>query len=583
MKKYNKIITKELNRILPYHLLGVLFHTIVIYLAFKIPESIGKILDMLSQTNVDKEFIMQEAYWLIFYCAIVFIPRTIYRILFFTISRKADTYLRKEVMKHLQKVKPEYFEKENKGAFLAYLSKEILSIHKILGNNWFNLDKMIITPIMAIILIWGQFNKQLALWLIPIFPIAGICIFYYYKKLKEKIEISRKTYVELSKNIEQNTDGFLLIKSYNQQEKQIKRFKNINSKMYKADYEIGVAKNHISRIINILYGLCFMISFVVGIQYIELGKMTVGGLTAFIGYISTTLTNFVAGTQQLLERMPYLKQALDRFNYFLNLDEYKKDGKSLEKIDIMEIKHLSYWYHDTEKPVLDNINMTINHGDKIGIIGQVGSGKTTLMNIISGFYEIPEGMVFINGKDIGEYKKDDLFSQYNYALQQNIILDDTIKANIDITENLKDNEFKEIIKNAELEEDIEKLKEKAETLVGEKGVKLSGGQKQRVSIARNLSNAREINIFDDTLSALDSNTEKKIMNHLLEEVGDKTLIVISNKISSVEKLDKIYVLLDGKIEDCGTHEELLERNKFYKEVYMLEKKEEEDEIYTKEK
>lgn len=583
MKKYNKIITKELNRILPYHLLGVLFHTIVIYLAFKIPESIGKILDMLSQTNVDKEFIMQEAYWLIFYCAIVFIPRTIYRILFFTISRKADTYLRKEVMKHLQKVKPEYFEKENKGAFLAYLSKEILSIHKILGNNWFNLDKMIITPIMAIILIWGQFNKQLALWLIPIFPIAGICIFYYYKKLKEKIEISRKTYVELSKNIEQNTDGFLLIKSYNQQEKQIKRFKNINSKMYKADYEIGVAKNHISRIINILYGLCFIISFVVGIQYIELGKMTVGGLTAFIGYISTTLTNFVAGTQQLLERMPYLKQALDRFNYFLNLDEYKKDGKSLEKIDIMEIKHLSYWYHDTEKPVLDNINMTINHGDKIGIIGQVGSGKTTLMNIISGFYEIPEGMVFINGKDIGEYKKDDLFSQYNYALQQNIILDDTIKANIDITENLKDNEFKEIIKNAELEEDIEKLKEKAETLVGEKGVKLSGGQKQRVSIARNLSNAREINIFDDTLSALDSNTEKKIMNHLLEEVGDKTLIVISNKISSVEKLDKIYVLLDGKIEDCGTHEELLERNKFYKEVYMLEKKEEEDEIYTKEK
>ena len=538
---------------------------------------------MLSQTNVDKEFIMQETYWLIFYCAIVFVPRIIYRILFFTISRKADTYLRKEVVKHLQKVKPEYFEKENKGAFLAYLSKEILSIHKILGDNWFNLGKIIITPIIAIILIWGQFNKQLALWLIPVFPIAGICMIYCYKKLKEKIEISRKTYVELSKNIEQNTDGFLLIKSYNQQEKQIEKFKNMNSNMYKADYEIGVAKNHISRIINILYGLCFMISFTVGIKYIVDGIITIGELTAFIGYISTTLGNFVAGTQNLLERMPYMKQSLNRFNYFLNLDEYKKDGKSLEKIDTIEIKHLSYWYNDTEKPVLDNINMTINHGDKIGIIGQVGSGKTTLLNIISGFYEIPKGMVLINGEDIGEYKKDDLFSQYNYALQQNIILDDTIKANVDIKENLKDNEFKEIIKNAELEEDIEKLEEKEETLVGEKGVKLSGGQKQRVTIARNLSNAREINIFDDTLSALDSNTEKKIMNHLLEEVGDKRLIVISNKISSVEKLDKIYVLLDGKIEDCGTHEELLKRNNFYKEVYMLEKKEEEDEIYTKEK
>ena len=135
MKKYNKIITKELNRILPYHLLGIVFHTIVIYLTFKIPESIGKILDMLSQSNIDKNLIMQEAYWLIFYCSIVFIPRTLYRILYFTISRKADTYLRKEVVKHLQKVKPEYFEKENKGAFLAYLSKEILSIHKILASS----------------------------------------------------------------------------------------------------------------------------------------------------------------------------------------------------------------------------------------------------------------------------------------------------------------------------------------------------------------------------------------------------------------------------------------------------------------
>ena len=583
MKKYNKIITKELNRILPYHLLGIVFHTIVIYLAFKIPESIGKILDMLSQSNVDKTLIMKEAYWLIFYCAIVVIPRTIYRILFFTFSRKTDTYLRKEVVKHLQKVKPEYFEKENKGAFLAYLSNEILAIRKILGNNWFNLDKIIITPIIAIILIWGQFNKQLALWLIPVFPIAGICMYCCYKKLKEKIEISRKTYVELSKNIEQNTDGFLLIKSYNQQEKQIEKFKNINSKMYKADYEIGVAKNHISRIINILYGLCFMISFTVGIQYIIKGSLTVGELTAFIGYINYALSDFISGMQQFLERMPYLKQSLDRFNYFLNLDKYKKEGKSLEKINIIEIKHLSYWYNNTEKPALDNINMTIHNGDKIGIIGQVGSGKTTLMNIISGLYEIPKGMVLINGEDIGKYKKDDLFSQYNYALQQNIILDDTIKANVDITENLEDNEFKEIIKNAELEEDIEKLEEKEETLVGEKGVKLSGGQKQRVSIARNLSNTREINIFDDTLSALDSNTEKKIMNNLLKEVGDNTLIVISNKISSVEKLDRIYVLLDGKIEDCGTHKELLERNEFYKEIYMLEKKEEEDEIYTKEK
>ena len=583
MKKYNKIITKELHRILPYHLMAMILHAVVIYLSFKIPESIGKILDMLMQDSVNKEQIIQEAYWLIIYSAIIFVPRTIFRTLYFSVSRKADTYLRKKVVEHLQKVKPEYFEKENKGAFLAYLSKEILSIHKILGNYWWCLTKIIIAPVMAIILIWGQFNKNLALWLIPIFPVAIIFMWYCYKKLKQKVEKSRKIYVELSKNIEQNTDGFLLIKSYNQQQKQTTKFKTINQKMYQADYEIGVAKNHISRIINILYGLCFIISFTVGIQYIKIGIMTVGELVAFIGYINYALTDFVAGIQKLLERLPYFKQAMNRFDYFLNLDEYKKDGKTLEKIDTIEIHHLSYWYTHEEKPALDNINMTIHHGEKIGIIGQVGSGKTTLMNILSGFYEIPEGMVSINGEDINHYKKDDLFSQFNYALQKNIILDDTIKSNIDIEDNLKDEEFNNIIKKAELQEDIQKLEDKENTFVGEKGIKLSGGQKQRVSIARNLSNAREINIFDDTLSALDSQTERKIMNHLIQEVGDKTLIVISNKITSVENMDKIYVLLDGKIQDCGTHKELLERNLFYKEVYTLEKKEEEDEIHTEEK
>lgn len=583
MKKYNKIITKELNRILPYHLLGVVFHTISIYIAYKIPESIGKILDILTQANIDKVLIMQEVYWLIFYTVISIIPRLLHRFLYFTISRKSDTYLRKEVVKHLQKVKPEYFEKENKGAFLAYLSKEILSIHRILGNNWFNLTKVVIAPLMAIILIGGQFNKDLALCLIPIFPVAIICMLHYYKRLKEKIEISRKTYVELSKSIEQNTDGFLLIKSYNQQGIQIEKFKSINQNMYKADYDVGVDKNKINRIINILNGLCYIISFTVGIHYIRLNTMTVGELTAFIGYISNALSNFIAGMQNLLEKMPYLRQSLNRFNYFLNLDEYANVGETLDKIETIEIKHLSYWYDNAKKPTLDDINMIIHNGDKIGIVGQVGSGKTTLMNIISGFYEIPQNMVFINGKDISTYKKDDLFSKFNYAFQQNVILDDTIKSNIDIRENLKDNELNNILEKSELKEDIQKLKNKEKTIVGEKGVKLSGGQKQRVSIARNLSNTRQINIYDDTMSALDSNTEKRIMNNILNEVENKTLIVISNKVSSLEKLDKIYVLIDGKIVDSGTHKELVKRNKFYQEVYLLEEKEKKDEIHTKEK
>ena len=527
--------------------------------------------------------IFREAYLLIFYSAIVFIPRTLYRTLYFTLSRKSDIYLRKKVVEHLQKVKPEYFEKENKGAFLAYLSKELLVIRRILGNSWFFLVKMTATPIMAIILIWNQFNKSLAIWLIPAFPIAVFVMCYYYKKLREKIEESRKVYVELSKNIEKNTDGFFLIKSYNRQQDQIQEFKEINQEMYKADYKIGVVKNRISDVINILYGFCYIVGFSMGTLYIQKGLLTVGELVAFIGYIGYGLSDFISAVEKFLERMPYLKQSLNRYNYFLNLDEYKKDGKDLKEINKIEIKNLSYWYNLDEKPALSNISMTIKKGDKIGIVGQVGSGKTTLMNIIAGFYEIPDGNVYINEEDINEYKRDAIYQNFNYAIQKNIMLDNTIKSNIDITENLDKDKLTTILEKAQLLEDIQNLNEKENTYVGEKGVKLSGGQKQRISIARNLSYIRDVNIFDDTFSALDSNTEKKIMNILKQETGKNTMIVISNKISNVKELDKIYILINGEIQAYGTHEELLKTNQFYQELEWLERKEEMYERDSKEK
>lgn len=583
MKRYNKIVEKEIIRILPYHLLGVVLHSIVIYLAFKIPQTIGNILNLLMQETINQEQIIKEAYWLIFYCAIVYIPRTLYRILYFSISRKADTYLRKEVIKHLQKVKPDYFEKENKGAFLAYLTKEIAFIRRVLGNFWFWFTKIFITPTMGIILIWSQLNKELALYLIPAFPVTAIALYYYYKKLKAKVEESRKIYVDLSKNIEQNTDGFLLVKSYNRQGEQIEKFKQINDKMYKSDYQIGVAKNKISSVINWLWAYCYVVGFGIGIIYMLNGNVTVGEIITFIGYIGQILGDFVSAIQQFLQKMPYYSQAINRFNYFLNLEECSNDGENLEKINKIQVNHLSYWYNDEEKPVLNDINMTIKKGEKIGIIGAVGSGKTTLMNILTGFYEVPNDMIYINDKDINSYKKNSIFKKYNYAIQSNIILDDTIKANVDIKDNLNDYELDKILQKAELKEDIDKFANKENTFVGERGIKLSGGQKQRISIARNLGQTRDVNIFDDTLSALDSKTEKKIMDRLINQISDNTLIVISNKISSVKQLDKIYILLDGKIQDSGTHEELLEKNEFYRELDYLERKEEADEIYSKEK
>lgn len=283
------------------------------------------------------------------------------------------------------------------------------------------------------------------------------------------------------------------------------------------------------------------------------------------------MSEIVKAIEPFLTGISNFKIAKRRFNYFFGLDTYKKDGKKLEKIDKIEIKNLSYGYEENGYLAINNISMTINKGEKIGVVGKVGSGKTTLMNILAGFYEVPEGVILINDIDVNEYSRESIFENIGYAMQKNIITDDTIKNNIDIVNEWEDTDIEKVSKKANILEDIETMQDRFETRIGENGIKISGGQKQRIQIARNLLNIRKINIFDDTLSALDSDTEKKVIEEIEEQVGENILILVSNKTSMMEKMDKVYLIVDGKICDSGKHKEMLEKSKLYSELNTYEK------------
>lgn len=569
--KNNKIFIDELKRTFPIYILGMIFHAVVIYILYKIPSIIGDILDLLIKGNVSKDVIMNEVYRLVFYSVIMIIPRIIYRTLFFTRARISDTYLRSKVIEHLQSVKPEYYDKEDKGVFLAYLSKEILSIRKFLGNAFFNVARLIVAPIIGLIVIGKNFNIILMLSILPVFPITMYFLYKLYKKQGKALEAERKVYIELSKNIEQNTSGFSLIKLYNEQENQREKFDKVNKETYKSDVNVGAIIYKMDMVSNILYASCYVIGFAVGLILINKGLLTVGELTAYISCVSLAISEIVNSIEPLLTGISNFKIASKRFNYFFGLDTYKKEGKKLEKIDKIEIKKLCYSYEDNEKLAIDNINMTINKGEKIGIVGKVGSGKTTLMNIISGFYEIPENTIFINGIDMNEYSRESIFENIGYAMQNNIITDDTIKNNIDIVNESTEKEIEEISEKASILEDIRIMQDGFETKIGENGIKISGGQKQRIQIARNLLNVRNVNIFDDTLSALDIETEKKVIEEIEKQIGNNILILISNKISMMEKMDRVFLLVDGKIYNSGTHKEMLEKSELYNELNTYEK------------
>ena len=569
--KSNKIFIDELKRTFPIYILGMVFHAIVIYILYKIPIIIGNILDLLIEGNVSKDVIMSKVYSLIIWSLIMIIPRIIYRTLFFTRARISDTYLRSKVIEHLQSVKPEYYDKEEKGVFLAYLSKELLSIRKFLGNAFFNVARLIVAPIIGLIVIGKDFNIILMLSILPVFPIAMYFLYRLYKKQGKVLEKERKVYINLSKNIEQNTSGFNLIKLYNEQENQREKFSQVNEETYKSDVNVGAIVYKIDMVSNILYASCYSIGFSVGLFLINKGMLTVGELTAYISCISTVIAEIINSIEPLLTGISNFKIASRRFNYFFGLDTYKKEGKKLKKVDKIEIRNLCYSYEEDGRLAIDNINMTINRGEKIGIVGKVGSGKTTLMNILAGFYEVPENKIFINGIDMNEYSRESIFENIGYTMQKSIITDDTIRNNIDIGNGATNSQIKEVSQKANLLEDINIMQDKFETKIGENGIKISGGQKQRIQIARNLLNVRNINIFDDTLSALDANTEKKVIDEIERQIGNNILIVISNKISMMEKMDKVFLLVDGKICDSGTHQEMLEKNELYNELNTYEK------------
>ncbi len=278
MKKQNhKILQKEFKRTLPIYLLGIPFHMIEIYILYKIPTIIGDLLDLLLQENGNKDEIMTKVYSLLFYSIIMIIPRMIYRTFYFIEARKSDTILRKRVIEHLQSVKPEYFEEE-KGTFLAYLSKEILGIRKFLGDSTYYATKLVIAPIIGLLVVGNHLNSLLSFTLIPIFPIAIWFLWKLYLKFEKIIENERKVYVDFSNTIEQNTSGFSLIKLYNQQENQKKKFEKMNERTYQSDYDVGDVINQIELVTEILQGLCYSLGFAIGLILIKQGFLTVGEL-----------------------------------------------------------------------------------------------------------------------------------------------------------------------------------------------------------------------------------------------------------------------------------------------------------------
>ena len=568
--KHNKIIVDELKRTAPLYALGIVFHTITLYIMLLIIQISGVILDMVLQPDITKNQIMKEIYILLFWSAIIIIPNTIKRLLYFGVGRTSDVKLRKEIYKKLQYIKEDYYEGIEKGKFLAYLTKEIPMIKKFLGEFFQNITNLIMIPSLVIVMSSKKLNANLSLILVMILVIALIIILKLYKKKAVLVEDARKEYVKMSNVIEQNTSNFTLVKLYNNQKEQIEIFDKENRIMKEKDYQVGKIDNLINNTTNIAEGLAYIFIVIYSIFLIENGQMTIGDLTVFISFIGKVMGNINVRINKITTGIVYFKQSFYRMDKIMDLNVYDTKNKQIiDDINSIKVYNLSYRYPTSEKYALKDINFEINKNDKIGIIGLFGSGKTTFMNIISGLYEIEENKIFINGIDITQINKYSIFNNISYILQKAILIDDTVKNNITLENTYEGKKIIDATNNSCILEDIFKMENEFEEKVGENGNKLSGGQKQRVAIARNIITDKNFIILDNVFSALDYNTEKLILHNIMEMKG-KTIINIANKVTDVKDMDKIYLMIDGEFIDEGTHEELLSRNNIYQEMYKYE-------------
>ncbi|MCL2096773.1 MAG: ABC transporter ATP-binding protein/permease, partial [Oscillospiraceae bacterium] len=478
---------------------------------------------------------------------------------------------------------PKFYNSNKTGDLMSYVINDLGAVRMAFAMGFVFLVEGVLLNFATIIVMAGTINFVLTL--IAIVPViaAAVIIFFMKSRIRLKFTLVQNAFADLSDKIQENLSGIRIVKGYVQEKSEIEKLENASRERLRLQMEYVKFSAILNPAIQVSFGICFAFILVFGAVFTVRGYINIGEFVVFNTYFGMMVMP-VMHLGRIVEVWQRALASMGRLDGIFLAESDIKDLPGALPDEItrgeIEIKNLSFRYSSSQKKALDNINISVPAGKTLGIVGVTGAGKTTLMNLILRLYKIDDGKIFLDGVDINKRETYALRKNIGCVPQDNFLFAAAIDENIKFFDELIKRES--VIDSAKLAcvyENIMGFPQDFSTVIGERGITLSGGQKQRVSIARAVVKDPVILILDDSLSAVDTNTEEQILSNIKQILSDRTGIIISHRISTVKNADEIIYLDGGKITERGTHETLLSMGgEYYK---LNEKQKIEDSIYEK--
>ncbi|ONI45957.1 hypothetical protein AN642_00110 [Epulopiscium sp. SCG-B10WGA-EpuloA2] len=559
------------------YLFGITFLFITNLGQMYMPKITGEITDGLTYGTLDVAGIQKIILTLIIVSLTIFVGRICWRIGLLKTSRKIEQDLREVLFKKFLRLDITYFNSHKTGELMAYAINDIGAVKQMTGMGIVLLYDAFILSGMVIYNMFMEVSMQLTLiTLIPMFFIAVTGIFMR-RLIRERFIKKQKAFAELTDVVQETFAGIKVVKAFVREKYHIDEFEKQTQKNYDANISVFKVMAIMQPSIALLVGISMLIAIGYGGYLTIMEQMTVGDFVAFNGYIWLLVWPMAAIGQAInvysqgTAAMKRLEEVMDVPEIVHDENEIVDESPLIDNGSI-SIKNFNFNFPDNNQVGLKNINLEVENGTTLAILGRTGSGKSTLVNILLRFYNVDQDTIFLGGTDIMKLRLKTVRNSIAYVPQNNYLFSASVKDNIGFgLDRYSIEQIEEAAKRANVHNNILGFAQQYDTLVGEKGTMLSGGQKQRISIARALVLKAPILILDDSLSAVDTDTEETILKNLKAIRKGKTNILIAHRISTVRQADQIIVMDKGEIAEIGTHESLIAKGGLYYEMYEQQK------------